>query len=46
LLALGDDTAMCFVNVVKSVDRVIHSIFQRFNLEWKTRTLCVITQAA
>ena len=26
---------MCFVNVVKSVDRVIHSIFQRFNLEWK-----------
>jgi len=29
---------VCFVNV-KSVDRIIHSIFQRFNLEWKNRTL-------
>ena len=27
---------MCFVNVVKSVDRVIHSIFQRFNLGRKS----------
>jgi putative transposase len=36
---------VCFVNV-KSVDRIIYSIFQRFNLEWRTRTLRVFTQAA
>ena len=36
---------VCFVNV-KSLDRIIYSIFQRFNLEWKTRTLRVFTQAA
>ena len=36
---------VCFVNV-QSVDRIIYSIFQRFNLEWKTRTLSVFTQAA
>jgi putative transposase len=36
---------VCFVNV-ESVDRIIYSIFQRFNLEWKTRTLSLITQAA
>jgi putative transposase len=36
---------VCFVNV-KSVDRIIYSIFQRFNLEWKTRTLKLFTQAA
>src|SRR3974377_1554443 len=36
---------VCFVNV-KSVDRIIYSIFQRFNLEWKTRTLRLFTQAA
>jgi transposase-like protein len=36
---------VCFVNV-KSVDRIIYSIFQRFNLEWKTRTLNLFTQAA
>jgi transposase-like protein len=36
---------VCFVNV-HSVDRIIYSIFQRFNLEWKTRTLRVFTQAA
>jgi putative transposase len=36
---------VCFVNV-ESVDRVIYSIFQRFNLEWKTRTLNLFTQAA
>jgi putative transposase len=36
---------VCFVNV-DSVDRIIYSIFQRFNLEWKTRTLSLITQAA
>ncbi len=36
---------VCFVNV-QSVDRIIHSIFQRFNLEWKNRTLRVFTQAA
>jgi len=31
---------------VQSVDRIIYSIFQRFNLEWKNRTLKVFTQAA
>ena len=36
---------VCFVNV-QSVDRIIYSIFQRFNMEWKTRTLRVFTQAA
>lgn len=36
---------VCFVNV-KSVDRIIYSIFHRFNLQWKTRTLAVFTQAA
>jgi len=34
-----------FVNVT-SVDRIIYSIFQRFNLEWKTCTLRIFTQAA
>jgi transposase-like protein len=33
---------VCFVNV-QSVDRIIYSIFQRFNLEWKNRTLHVFT---
>jgi transposase-like protein len=33
---------VCFVNVA-SVDRIIYSIFQRFNLEWKTRTLKLFT---
>jgi len=36
---------VCFVNVA-SVDRIIYSIFQRFNLEWKNRTLRLFTQAA
>ncbi len=36
---------VCFVNVA-SVDRILYSIFQRFNLEWKTRTLNLLTQAA
>ncbi len=36
---------VCFVNV-QSVDRIIYSIFHRFNLEWKNRTLRVFTQAA
>ena len=36
---------VCFVNV-ESVDRIIYSIFQRFNLDWKTRTLSLFTQAA
>ena len=36
---------VCFVNVA-SVDRIIYSIFQRFNLEWRDRTLKVFTQAA
>jgi putative transposase len=36
---------VCFVNV-QSVDRIIYSIFYRFNLDWKTRTLEIFTQAA
>src|SRR5579864_2029382 len=36
---------VCFVNV-QSVDRIIYSIFQRFNLEWKNRTLKLFTHAA
>jgi hypothetical protein len=36
---------MCLVNV-ESVDRIIYSIFRRFNLEWKTRILSLLTQAA
>lgn len=37
---------VCFVNV-KSVDRIIFSIFNRFNLEWsQRRTLKLFTQAA
>ncbi|HXG34417.1 MAG TPA: transposase, partial [Bryobacteraceae bacterium] len=36
---------VCFVNVA-SVDRIIYSIFQRFNLEWRNRTLRVFTQTA
>jgi putative transposase len=36
---------VCFVNV-QSVDRIIYSIFHRFNLEWKSRTLRLFTQAA
>ncbi len=36
---------VCFVNIA-SVDRIIYSIFHRFNLEWKNRTLKLFTQAA
>lgn len=36
---------VCFVNV-NSVDRIIYSIFHRFNLDWKNRTLQLFTQAA
>lgn len=36
---------VCFVNVA-SMDRIIFSIFRRFNLEWKNRTLNLFTQAA
>jgi transposase-like protein len=36
---------VCFVNV-ESVDRIIYSIFQRFNLDWKNRTLKLFTRAA
>ncbi len=37
---------VCFVNI-KSVDRIIFSIFNRFNLDWKNRrTLKLFTQAA
>jgi hypothetical protein len=35
-------TGMCSANV-ESVDRVIYSIFRRFNLEWKTRILSLLT---
>jgi hypothetical protein len=41
----GTRSIVCFVNVA-SVDRVIYSIFQRFNLEWRNRILRVFTQAA
>ena len=33
---------MCLVNV-ESVDRIIYYIFRRFNLEWKTRILSLLT---
>ena len=36
---------MCLVNL-ESVDRIIYSIFLRFNLEWETRILSLLTQAA
>jgi len=36
---------VCFVNVA-SVDRIIYSIFNRFNEDWRNRTLRLFTQAA
>jgi hypothetical protein len=36
---------VCYVKV-ESVDRIIYSIFQRFNLGWKTRTFNLFAQAA
>lgn len=36
---------VCFVNI-QSVDRIVYSIFSRYNPQWKTRTLQVFTQAA
>jgi putative transposase len=36
---------VCFVNV-QSVERIIFSIFNRFHLEWRQRTLRQFTQAA
>jgi hypothetical protein len=36
---------VCFVNV-DSVDRIIFSIFNRFNEDWKNSILRVFTQAA
>jgi putative transposase len=36
---------VCFVNV-ESVERIIYSIFNRFNLQWRQRTLRQFTQAA
>lgn len=36
---------VCFVNV-QSVERIIFSIFNRFNLAWRQRTLRQFTQAA
>jgi hypothetical protein len=41
LLLIG----MRFVNP-ESVDRILYSLFQRFNLEWRTRRLSLFTQAA
>jgi len=36
---------VCFVNV-QSVDRIVFSIFNRMNPQWKNRTLQMFTQAA
>jgi transposase-like protein len=36
---------VCFVNV-QSVERIIFSIFNRFNREWRQHTLRQFTQAA
>ena len=36
---------VCFVNV-QSVDRIVFSIFNRMNPQWKNRTLRLFTQAA
>jgi hypothetical protein len=36
---------VCFVNV-QSVERIVFSIFNRFNLEWSQRTRHTFTQAA
>jgi len=36
---------VCFVNV-QSMERIIYSIFNRFNLEWRQHTLRQFTQAA
>ena len=36
---------VCFVNV-QSVDRILFSIFKRFNEEWRNRLFRVFTQAA
>ena len=36
---------VCFVNV-RSVDRIVFSIFNRMNPQWKNRTLHTFTQAA
>ena len=36
---------VCFVNV-QSVERIICSLFNRFNLEWRRRTLRQFTQVA
>jgi putative transposase len=36
---------VCFVNV-QSVERILYSIFNRFNLQWRQHTLQEFTQAA
>jgi putative transposase len=36
---------VCFVNV-ESVDQILYAIFNRFNQQWKNRTLRLFTQAA
>jgi hypothetical protein len=41
----GSWPMVCFVKTA-SVDRIIFSIFQRFSLEWKIRTVNLFTQAA
>jgi hypothetical protein len=37
---------VCFVDVENVADRIIYSIFQRFSLDWKSRTHNLFTQAA
>ena len=36
---------VCFVNT-QSVDRIIYAILNRYNPQWKNRTLQLFTQAA
>jgi hypothetical protein len=38
--------AQLLLRLLLEDNRIIYSIFQRFNLEWKTRTLNLFTQAA
>ena len=35
---------MCLLSMKLNCNRIIYSIFYRFNLEWKTRTLEVFTK--
>jgi len=42
----GAERAHGLLRQLQSVDRINYSIFQRFNLEWKSRTIRILTQAA